>query len=76
VVGSVSSQLSVLVAGEKAGSKRTKAESLGVQVWNEQQLEAALQAHGVTSARESTTPPSNTDVESSKIKQPSLFDYR
>lgn len=76
VVGSVSSQLSVLVAGEKAGSKKTKAESLGVKVWNEQQLEAALLSHGETSSRESTPSSTNTDGNSSKIKQPSLFDYR
>jgi DNA ligase (NAD+) len=76
VVGSVSSQLSVLVAGEKAGSKRTKAESLGVQIWNEQQLEAALAPRGGPSARESTTSSENADKEPSKTKQPSLFDYR
>lgn len=76
VVGSVSSQLSVLVAGEKAGSKRTKAESLGVQIWNEQQLEAALASHGELSAQESTISSENADKELSKTKQPSLFDYR
>ena len=74
VVGSVSSQLSVLIAGEKAGSKRTKAESLGVQIWNEQQLEDALAPHGEHSTREST--PKDLDANPTKIKQPSLFDYR
>ena len=38
VVGSVSGNLDVLVAGEKAGSKLTKAESLEVEVWNEEKL--------------------------------------
>ncbi|MGY8745373.1 MAG: NAD-dependent DNA ligase LigA [Candidatus Poseidoniales archaeon] len=38
VVGSVSSNLDILVAGEKAGSKLAKAESLGVIVWSEGQL--------------------------------------
>ena len=38
VVGSVSGSLDVLVAGEKAGSKLTKAESLGIQIWNEEKL--------------------------------------
>ena len=38
VVGSVSSNLDILVAGEKAGSKLAKAESLGVKVWSEDQL--------------------------------------
>ena len=38
VVGSVSGNLDVLVAGEKAGSKLAKAQSLEVDVWNEEQL--------------------------------------
>lgn len=38
VVGSVSSQLNVLVAGEKAGSKLAKAQQLGVTIWNEKEL--------------------------------------
>ena len=42
VVGSVSAKLSVLVAGEKAGSKLTKATNLGVDVWSEADLNARL----------------------------------
>jgi len=42
VVGSVSAKLSVLVAGEKAGSKLTKATDLGVAVWSEEDLNAQL----------------------------------
>ena len=38
VVGSVSGNLDVLIAGEKAGSKLTKAENLGVSVWSEDDL--------------------------------------
>jgi DNA ligase (NAD+) len=38
VVGSVSGNLDVLVAGEKAGSKLAKAQSLGVSVWSEEDL--------------------------------------
>ena len=38
VVSSVSGNLDVLVAGEKAGSKLSKAESLGVTVWSEDML--------------------------------------
>ena len=38
VVGSVSGSLNVLVAGEKAGSKLAKAQSLGVEVWSENDL--------------------------------------
>ncbi|DAC55096.1 MAG TPA: DNA ligase (NAD(+)) LigA [Candidatus Poseidoniales archaeon] len=42
IVGSVSAKLNVLVAGEKAGSKLTKATSLGVTVWSEDDLGAHI----------------------------------
>lgn len=42
VSGSVSKKTSVVVAGEAAGSKLTKAEQLGVDVWDEQQLQSLL----------------------------------
>ena len=38
VVSSVSSNLDFLIAGEKAGSKLTKAQQLDVEVWTEQEL--------------------------------------
>ena len=43
IVGSVSAKLNVLVAGEKAGSKLTKATSLGVVVWSENDLNGQLE---------------------------------
>jgi DNA ligase (NAD+) len=49
IVGSVSGKLSVLVAGEKAGSKLTKAISLGVVVWTEDDLTAQLNGVSVDS---------------------------
>lgn len=38
VTGSVSKSTDLLIAGEDAGSKLTKAESLGIEIWNENRL--------------------------------------
>ncbi|MGB1793542.1 MAG: BRCT domain-containing protein, partial [Candidatus Poseidoniaceae archaeon] len=63
VVSSVSGNLSVLVAGENAGSKLAKAESLNVQIWDEATLLLRLSNSDHPSENNSSTP------------QPTLFDY-
>ncbi|RUO26089.1 DNA ligase [Aliidiomarina minuta] len=44
VTGSVSASTTALIAGDKAGSKLSKAEALGVEVLNEEQLATLLQS--------------------------------
>ena len=63
VVSSVSGNLSILVAGENAGSKLAKAQKLAVTIWNETELLEALGMAGVTN-------------EPTPSVQPTLFDYR
>ncbi|HWS40211.1 MAG TPA: NAD-dependent DNA ligase LigA [Arenimonas sp.] len=47
VSSAVSKNTSVLVAGEQAGSKLSKAESLGLQIWDESKLMAFLAQQGI-----------------------------
>lgn len=44
VTGSVSKNTDLLIAGKDAGSKYTKAEKLGVEIWDEQQLLEELES--------------------------------
>ncbi len=46
VSGSVSKKTSVVIAGEAAGSKLTKAQELGIEIWDEAKLLAFLAEHG------------------------------
>ncbi|MCH1540974.1 MAG: NAD-dependent DNA ligase LigA [Candidatus Poseidonia sp.] len=64
VVGSVSGKLGVLVAGEQAGSKMAKAESLNITVWSEADLLNQLEATEV-----------GQNEPEEKKGQPSLFDF-
>ena len=42
VTGSVSKKTDIVIAGEKAGSKLTKAQDLGIAVWDEQRFSQAM----------------------------------
>jgi len=71
VVGSVSGKLSVLVAGEKAGSKAAKAASLGVTVWDEATLRSSASVESMPEASPSNDADRDDDASTSKT----LFDY-
>ena len=70
VVGSISNKLDVLIAGENAGTKLTKAENLGITIWDETLLNQAL--NGSTSLSESS---GSTKTPEIKQAQKSLLDF-
>ena len=47
MTGSVSSKTTAVIAGSDPGSKLDKARTLGVEVWDESRLKAALRKAGV-----------------------------
>ena len=74
VVGSVSKSLDVLVAGEKAGSKLTKAQGFGITVWSEEELLNQISLDADDNSANSVQKTDNADDENKPNRQ-TLFDF-
>ena len=70
VVGSISAKLDVLIAGENAGSKLSKAESLGVTIWDEDALSQAL-----VNQKQSDELENSPQLTETSLSQKSLLDF-
>ena len=75
IVGSVSAKLSVLVAGDKAGSKLEKAQALNVVVWTENQLNEALASETTASDAAASSEAAQTGATPAASPQRSLQDF-
>ena len=74
VVGSVSKSLDILVAGEKAGSKLTKAQGFGIAVWSEEELLKQISSDEDGNVGNSGQEINNFDDENKPNRQ-TLFDF-
>ena len=74
VVGSVSKSLDILVAGEKAGSKLTKAQGFGIAVWSEEELLKQISSDEDGNVGNSDQETINSDDENKPNRQ-TLFDF-
>ena len=74
VVGSVSKSLDILVAGEKAGSKLTKAQGFGITVWSEEELLNQISLDADDNSANSVQETDNADDENKPNRQ-TLFDF-